>query len=453
MVDLNTISVFLAYDRELQLQYLQAIKRLQNEFVNNPTGRNIIRINSDTAKKNFAALKRCIKANVTTPYVKRRIAYIKDNCPENVSLPLLDRLSTVTTICKFLDEIQQYYNGFVVLNMGVMYVPDKRVSMWLLDNNIMLDASGKLQAAYILDQSTYRLAGCEKVLDHSKWTLVNIKVNTTNAGIGRMTNYYEQVNRIVQDCGDSTLVITNKADSEYINVPDSRKAWHYNIVGSNQWRDLQNVVVAQTPNVDDVTYILRYIHYSQKFCENIPSLSTRATGKNGTSRYSFTDPRLEQIRTLHIAETIYQGIKRVNRNMDRETRAVIIMNNNDVIELLRQQLKGCKVETVSGDEFVTKYTKQQQYDERRKDQSYATKFMALVMELEYGKHAELQYTNKKGVVFHSKYKKAAIGKYLGIDKTNIFRDKIMSKTEVITFCKAHEIDTSGQYITLPQNVF
>jgi len=447
--DINTLKVFFDYDHELLYQYLNIVKQLQDEFIGNPTGKNIIRINLKSHKKQFAAFKRCIRANITTPLLKKRVAAIKKQCPENINLELLDSINTVSQLVEKIEELHQFFNCLCLIDRGIIYTTDTRCKMWLLNNNIMLDASGGLQIAYTLDQKLYKLAGCEKVLNHSNWTLTNVKLETTNAGIGRVVNYYEQVNRIAKECGDSTLVITNKADMQYIDVPESRKAYHYNIVGSNKWADLQNVVVAQTPNIDDAEYILKLLHYSRGFIENIPSLSTKATGKQGRSRYSFNDPRLEQIRVLHIAETIYQGIKRVNRCMEHDTKAVIIMNNDDVMELLRMQLSGCTLETLTADEFIIKQNKRDIYNQKQKEQSFGTKFMNLIVELQGGKHPELQYTDKKGITHKGKYKKSTIREYLGIGNKNNFNMTVLSKTDIITFCKIRGINTDGQYITLP----
>lgn len=449
--DIKTLEVFFTFDHELLYQYLNLVHFLDDEITNNPCGKNYARFALKSKNKPFTTFIKCVKANITSDFCKNRIKYIRENwSKDDINVELLESLSTVSQVCRQIGVIHEFYEQLCVIDNGILYSSDTRCKMWLLENNIMLDASGELQIAYTLNQKLYKLTGFDKVLNHSNWTLVNIKLNTTNAGIDRVTNYYEEVNKIVSECGNSTLVISNKSDIAYItSVPEGQKAYHYNLIGSNQWANLQNVVVAQTPNINDVEYVLKFLHYAKASIDKTPGLTTKSVGRQGKSRYSFTDPRLEHVRVLHLAETMYQGLKRVNRNMEHKTKAVVIMNNDDVLELLKMQLRGCKCKTVSGEEFEVKQTKRDFYISKLQEDSQAARFMKLIAELECGKHPELQYTDKKGIA-HKKYKKADIRKYLGIDSANKFNMNVLFKTQVKTFCNVRHISTDGQYIQLSE---
>ena len=294
-----------------------------------------------------------------------------------------------------------------------------------------------------LNNNLYHLENTPRVLDHSLWTLINVPVNTTTTGKSRIQNYYDIVNQYIEkyDLND-ILVVGNQHELFKINVPQEHKAYFGNITGSNKWANLSNVAIIQTPNIDDTDYILKYIHYSKEFISStLGKWATKSTGRNTLSRYQFKDARFEHIRTLWIAEQTYQAIKRVNRNMNHVTNVLIFMNNPDVIELLQKKLAGCKVKTLEENDFIPQWNKQDVYIKSLQEKSYASKFKQLLAELIEGEHKELEYDSHYGL-----YTKKAIREYLGIRNPTLFSNKVLAKTDVITFCKVRNINTSGKYI-------
>lgn len=183
-----------------------------------------------------------------------------------------------------------------------------------------------------------------------------------------------------------------------------------NIIGSNQWADVKNVAIIHTPNLNDFEYILTYLYYNKDYIENTITLSAHRRGRKMVTQYQFDDPRFERIRTQWITTEIYQAVKRVNRNMVYDTECLIFINNDSVIDLLKSKLRGCTIKqkdvTVNDVGYVS--TKQDKYVETLIDNSYASKFIQLLAELQQGKHKELSHA--KGI-----FKKKTIREYLGIN--------------------------------------
>lgn len=53
-----------------------------------------------------------------------------------------------------------------------MYCVDRNYQYWLLDNNIILDASARLNQAYKLNERLFHVQHQVPVLDHSKWSFL-----------------------------------------------------------------------------------------------------------------------------------------------------------------------------------------------------------------------------------------------------------------------------------------
>lgn len=396
--------------------------------------------------KDFNVLIKLIRSNLSDELLKKwreKIRCSVEPIPD-LNLVLLDDLCTVKILCEDILNYKQLFMGMCLYCDEKLYTTDKRYNYWFLNNNIMLDASGELQIAYSLNQDEFSLQHCEKVLDHSKWKIINVPVTTTTAIKDKILNFYDVVNCELKKYGSDILVVGKKNEMDLIDVPEENKGYFGNITGSNQWFDKKNVAIIQTHNLSDVDYILKYLHYSKKAIEETFPLTCKCNGRTVKRIYSFTDKRLEKIRVHWIASEIYQAVKRVNRNMRYDTDVLIFINNEDVIELLKSQMKNCSVEILdfNNDMFIMEKSKQDEYVEALKQDSYATKFIGFLAEILNGMHSEFiddQY----------RIPKVKVREYLGIKNSGNFSNKVLNKSEVILYCQARDISLSGQYIRLP----
>lgn len=443
LMDINSYKRLFLSDMEMETLYLEIACKLENTILASKEDRSFLIITKDYISKNINQLLKYIRSNFTESSLKDRIANTMNEYGNTVDSLLLGQIKTKRQLCNKIAEIKEFYSQTCLYNKGTIYTTDSRYRPWLMDNNIMLDASGDLQIAYNLNNNLYHLENTPSVLDHSLWTLINIPVNTTTTGKSRIRNYYDVVNRYIQKYDrNDILVVGNQHELDKINVPQEHKAYFGNITGSNKWASLSNAAIIQTPNIDDTDYILKYLHYSKEFISGtFGRWVTKSVGRNTLSRYQFKDAKFEHIRTLWIAEQTYQAIKRVNRNMNHVTNVLIFMNNPNVIDLLQKKLVGCKVEILQENSFIPLWNKQDKYIKSLQEKSYASKFKQLLAELIKGEHEELEYDSHYGL-----YTKKAIREYLGIRNPTLFSNKVLAKTDVITFCKVRSISTSGKYI-------
>ncbi len=410
------------------------------------SSRRFVTLTDKSPSKDFDKLVKLIHANVSDQQLKIRREEINSNADTEtgVNFVLLNELYTVKILSEHILEYKQLFTGMCLYSDMKIYTTDKRYNYWFLDNNIMLDASGELQIAYSLNQEEFMLQHCEKVLDHSRWRIINIPVTTTTAVKDKILNFYDVVNQKLKKYGDDILVVGKKDEMGLIDVPEENKGYFGNITGSNQWYDKKNVAIIQTHNLSDVDYILKYLHYAKATIEESFPLTCKCNGRTVKRMYSFTDKRLEKIRIHWIASEIYQAVKRVNRNMRYATDVLIFINNEEVIELIKSQMKNCIVETIDfeTDMFIMGKSKQDDYVETLKQDSHATRFIEFLAEIQNGLHPE--FLDEK-----HRISKAKLREYLGIKTSSNFADKVLRKSEVISYCQAREIDLSGQYIKLP----
>lgn len=409
--------------------------------------RRFITLTDKSPSKDFDRLIKLIRANVSNQVLKtwREKIFSNADTEIDVNFVLLNELCTVKVLCERISEYKQLFTGMCLYSDKKLHTTDKRNNYWFLDNNIMLDASGELQIAYSLKQDEFILQHCEKVLDHSRWKIINVPITTTTAVKDKILNFYDVVNRELKRYGSDILVVGKKDEMQMIDVPEENKGYFGNITGSNQWYDKKNVAIIQTHNLNDVDYILKYLHYAKNTIDKTFPLTCKCNGRAIKKIYSFTDVRLEKIRIHWLASEIYQAIKRVNRNMKYNTEVLIFINNEDVINLIRSQMKNCIVETVDYDSsmFIMEKSKQDDYVETLKQDSYASRFIDFLAEVQNGLHSEL-------IDEKNRIQKAKVRDFLGIKTSSNFADKVLRKSEVISYCQARDIQFTGQYIRLPK---
>ena len=407
--------------------------------------RKYVSLADKSPSKDFKKLIDLIRANMTNEQLEEYKCRIQQSSCINANINLLAEIKTVKALCEKLIEYKQLFGNMCLYFDKRLITTDRRYKYWFLENNIMLDASGELQIAYSLNKEEFELKHCEKVLDHGKWKIINIPVTTTSSVKERITNFYDVVNEEIRKYGDDILVVGKKEEMDLINVPEENKGYFGNITGSNQWYDKKNVAIIQTHNLSDVDYILKFLHYSKgKLDENF-NLNARCIGRSHKMIYSFTDERLENIRVHWIASEIYQAIKRVNRNMVHTTDVIIFLNNEKIISLIQEQMKNSclEVNDYQIDMFQIEKNKQDEYVDTLKKESYATKFIVLLAEIQNGMHSEMLDSNNR-------ISKIRAREYLGIKTSGNFSNKVLNKSEVIFYCQTRNIRLDGQYIKLPK---
>jgi hypothetical protein len=388
-------------------------------------------------KEKVREFQKMIKANITQEDIDR----VRQHHPELNKNDML--ASNVNELSIWVGNYLEFFNRICIQSQDILYSTDRNYKRWFLDTNIILDASGSLQSAYRLDSETYRLENLKPVLNHHKWNLVNIICNSTSSGKERTENFYEKVNELIKDIPDCLLMVKQE-ELPYFQC--QHKAYFGNITGSNDFRDLKNVVIAHTPNLSDINYILRYLHY--KHDELGIKLHGKSKGSGLYRHWELDTPQFEKLRIEWIANEIYQAVKRVNRNMKSDTNCYIFCNYQDAFELIAGKLQNCNVSVIDDVDFILEPTRYEEHVGNLKANSHEQKFIKLLAELQSGKHSELLAKDKKGNIIQNTYAKITLRNYMGINSSSNFSDKVLNRDEVIKYCKARSIEINRSSIVI-----
>jgi len=400
-------------------------------------------------EQHLSRLTSLIQSNFQTKALRHWCHYLTE-C-EGFSQPWEGDVS-VSRVRELVESLYQFYTQVSVWNGNALITADRKNQFWRIDGvNLILDASCDFQPAYRVNPELFRRQEMRFVLDHSQWTIEYIPVRTTSNGQDKIVNFHQRVQDRVETYGPDTLVIGSKRDMEKLDrVDPARKTYHYNLIGSNQWMELQNVVICQTPSLSDEDYLLQYLYYNEPVPTELPRLEPKIRMGEERSYYrEFVDPQLEEFRVFHLTNHIYQGIKRINRDMSRSTTVVLIMEERKVVSLLAEYLRGCSVRPIPVGEWEFSKTPKQLYDERRRETSHATRFKQFAVEVMAGQHQDLLYRPSRGECIPGRYKKKTVRDYLGVKGTTNFQKYVLERNDVVTFCDARMIRISRNYIDFP----
>jgi hypothetical protein len=150
LMDINSYKKLFLSDMEMETLYLEITCKLENAILTSKEDRSFLIITKDYIFKNINQLLKYIRSNFTEPSLQVRIASTINEYGNTISPALLEQIKTKRQLCNKITELKEFYNQTCLYNQGTLYTTDSRYLPWLLDNNVMLDASGDLQIAYNL---------------------------------------------------------------------------------------------------------------------------------------------------------------------------------------------------------------------------------------------------------------------------------------------------------------
>lgn len=378
--------------------------------------------------------------------------------------------NTKKELCRQIDNIVHFYNETCLLWEHKLYTIDRTLKYWTLNNNIILDASASLNGAYRLRKNLFVLEDYKSVLDYSKWEIININENSSQNGQKNYTNYFEIVKKIADNLGkDETLIVDKKenANKQYFGYHSS---YYANLRSNNNYKDMKNVIIAYTPYLPDIDTVLEYMYFSQNdYCNEEDSETywwceiTEWTGRKNGGIYELSNKDFEFYRKEQVANEIYQAIKRVNRDMTRNTKVVFITKDTQVFDMVTAMLPNCKITYYSEyntEKYSFTYKKMPKQIgettgvEQRK--TYVEKAILLFNKILCGEiPTELILKDKTDNIVHNKYKKSAVGQYIGIDYSkssgrSILANKVLKNTDFLRFMECNNITEKGQYFYINQ---
>lgn len=231
---------------------------------------------------------------------------------------------------------------------------NRKEKMWTLDNNIILDASATLNPQYTMNPELYFLMNNKPVLDHSKWNMEYIYYGSTKSAKGLLNNiedeeqeekkdrFYKGCAEVIKDLGENeTFVVCTKAEhiktdskgneipyNPYedfdCNIPVENIQHFGNITGKNDYSHLKNALITHTINYSETDYILKYMYFTgERYPDDTTKFKSYSENNLG-GIYVFNDRELQEFKEKTIANHFYQAVCRVNREMEHNTKVIII---------------------------------------------------------------------------------------------------------------------------------
>lgn len=365
-------------------------------------------------------------ANNMEENIKRLKVLLNANIDRNHA-ELFD--STTRGILEEIDKLEIFLNNVSVADGKILYNYDRNIKFWRLKNNIILDACADLNYIYKISPE-FNIAKQDKVFDHSNWSLNIINHNSCKTRKEKSKNFYMEVNRHIQSIlnNDKMLIIGSKDEMNKIWTNEKTSfIWVGNFVGKNNWKDYTKCYIILNPQWNFPDYVLSYMYYSGEVFNNGDKWD--AGLKDGV--YRFRNNHLELIRQTAIASEIYQAIKRINRDNSKNAEIFVINNDQEVLNMIIKEIQNIKVDNHSLDIKYETGKKKQDYDKKRADDAYYTKFIEVVSGLE------------KGV-----YQKKWVREQIGLSNVKVFSQKILNKQKVIDYMAEANIVAKGQSIII-----
>lgn len=358
--------------------------------------------------------------------------------------------TTKNKILQQIEDLKQFYNQTCVCEGNIIYCTDRRYNYWLLNNNIILDATANITEAYKLN-NIFHIYNQSKILNYKNWLFYVINANSNLSAKEKYVDFYEKINKIIikKDI-EKTLVIGNKFDEDNINA--TYKNHFGNITGSNKYKDLENCIIVHNPNIPYRTYVLEYLYYSNKKIDNRGNWNGYRDGAGDNMVYRFCNKKIERYRINYCVTQIYQAVKRVNRDNYKNTEVIIINNDEKIIDKILKQFKNCKSKDYSNI-FTRTKTKMDIYNEERKENSQAVQFINLLYkiqknELDDVKNLSTIKKNRKGekVIIDNSFSKQKIREFMNINNKAQFTNNILNNADVAYYMHKHNISNKGQSI-------
>ena len=357
------------------------------------------------------------------------------------------------SIFNALDDVLEFYNGTCILERGVLYTPKRRLDYWFLEKNILLDASANINNVYKLRKRQFKDVLGKKfhVLDHKNWTIELIEINTTSTTKKTYDNFVAICDSILSKLGKhQTLVVTQmsecidsnrKRTTEYFDTPHLN--YFQNMLGDNTYKSLHNVLIAHTFNLSEKQYILEYLYYSEKRLNSDEDIKVTTPNR----RRKFSNTEIEQYKIGRIANEFYQAIKRVNRDMEEDTTAVIITKDVEAVNLVCSMLKNYTLIN-STDKYKIIYKKSDS-NTSIKNNTYDTKAIQIfnaILQNEMENLSGMIKDNLKHINNTLILTKQCLRAELGIEYTPNLTREVFNKSNVKQFIKENDITVETRKI-------
>ena len=244
----------------------------------------------------------------------------------------------------------------------------------------------------------------------------------------------------VQTCA-LPIYSNRKRTTEYFDTPHLN--YFQNMLGDNTYKSLHNVLIAHTFNLSEKQYILEYLYYSEKRLNSDEDIKVTTPNR----RRKFSNTEIEQYKIGRIANEFYQAIKRVNRDMEEDTTAVIITKDVEAVNLVCSMLKNYTLIN-STDKYKIIYKKSDS-NTSIKNNTYDTKAIQIfnaILQNEMENLSGMIKDNLKHINNTLILTKQCLRAELGIEYTPNLTREVFNKSNVKQFIKENDITVETRKI-------
>lgn len=385
MSDISLIEdKYLSGCREAQEIFRKIVEEIKPYLVNSTLQMKRILIQEDLRKINNLVIKLHYELNTSInekklEQLKKYLDFQNITTVEEARMIIIDKIR----------QIEKFYNNTSVVKYGVyLHTYNKEQKLFTLKNNIWIDASAGFNVIYKIAEDTYEMASkSERLIDHSDCKLIfDMVTKSTTTGKSKYKDLEYDVLKFITNSiqeGDKVLIIDNKEECDRISKMLSREEFGilakmkeekaFDTVnfqamrGSNIWGSYNKIYIIQQPQFLLVYYVFVYEYWAKCRLADVEMyLGNHIDKKSEESvfgfylpefkdemKVSYTDDEkkhseeLEMVRYTTQASSIYQGIKRIQRNSHPVGEMTVMLGDKRMRELVASQLKNVRVEYIN----------------------------------------------------------------------------------------------------------
>lgn len=270
----------------------------------------------------------------------------------------------------FLDGLDVWYGTKCIYNAGNISGFDRNYKYWGLNNNIILDASARIDGYAKVNSSKFNLIRQNRIIDHSNSKFYHIKFNSSKTSMKQNEKEFfpEIVQKVVErkKKDDKTLIVCHKDNADkikklllkHVDVADvwmDKKeeddpeyndqsiaiSWYGNLIGKNTFKKFTQVWLIGTPNIPQEQYLLMWMMHTEK---ELGNRSIEIIRKKCPEQGMFKNDEFRAIQKGYIASEFYQSIKRIQRNHMPKGEFYIVCKNDELVETVISEMTGAKLE-------------------------------------------------------------------------------------------------------------
>ena len=281
---------------------------------------------------------------------------------------------------------------------------------WTLQNNIILDASAGLDKRYDYSYDM-KIDNQPNFVDHYNFTFNHVRFNSSRANKSQTEDFYPKITALIREkckASDKALVVTHKNDEktviEHLQAQgfklgsdrtgrDISVAHFGEIIGKNRWKDFNQVWIIASPNIPVEVYALNWSFFAQQ-----PLTDENLYLKRPDGKFGFAEQKFEDIRIGCLVSDIYQSIKRIDREVKKQSQIYIVASDDGIVTQVRDQLKNVKVgETIELDVKYKEGKKKNETGRRGRKSNRIDEMRNLLLhELDPGEHQKKDLYDKLG---------------------------------------------------------